>query len=139
MASRPGLDEVGELEELAELDGVVLDRDVVRVAHTGHSCPSETSTVSVDQHAHRVDQHADQAADDGAVDPDELQVAADVQLDPAGRLLAVPALDGVGDDRGQLGAVPVDGEDRGVGGQAVQPGAQLVVGEQPVGERRAPR
>ena len=52
-----------------------------------------------------MDRDADQAADDGAVDPDELQVAADVQLDPLRRLLAVPALDRVGDDGSELTAV----------------------------------
>ena len=53
----------------------------------------------------RVNQDAHETADDGAVDPDELQVTAHVQLDPLRRLLAVPALDGVRDDRGELGAV----------------------------------
>ena len=81
-----------------------------------------------------MDQDADQAADDGAVDPDELQVAADVELDPVGGLLAVPPLDGVRDDRGELGAVPVDDEDRGVGGDPVEPPAQVLVDGEPLGE-----
>ena len=42
-----------------------------------------------------MDDDTHEAADDGAVDPDELQVATDVQLDLARGLLAVPALDGV--------------------------------------------
>src|SRR6476469_1378469 len=81
------------------------DCDLFR-PNTGISEPSS-------RHHHRdgVDQHPHQAADDGAVDADELQVAADVQLDPAGGLLAVPALDGVRDHRGQLTAVTVDCED----------------------------
>ena len=47
---------------------------------------------------------------------------------------AVPALDGVRDDRGELRAVPLDGEDDAVGGQAVEAGAQQVVGREPLGE-----
>ena len=60
--------------------------------HRGGPGPP-TAWTSGRQDAERVDQHADQATDDGAVDPDELQVATDVQLDAPCRLLAVPALD----------------------------------------------
>src|SRR4051812_22080153 len=61
---------------------------------------ARTHTWSVEDDGDGVDEDSDQATDDGAVDPDELQVAADVELDLAGGLLAVPALDRVGDDRG---------------------------------------
>ena len=50
----------------------------------------------------RVDRQPGQRADHGAVDPDELQVAADLQLEPAAGLLGVPSLDGRGDDRRQV-------------------------------------
>ena len=90
-------------------------------------------------HADGVDRDADQPADHGAVDPDELQVPADVQLDPAGGLPAVPALDRVGDHGGDLGAVPVDHEDRGVGGQPVEPRLERRVGAEPRPRTRRPR
>ena len=54
-------------------------------------------------------------ADDGPVDPDELQVPPDVQLDLVRRLLAIPPLDGVADHRHEFVAVAVDEE----GGEAV--------------------
>jgi hypothetical protein len=57
-----------------------------------------------------------------------------VQLDPLRGLLAVPAFDRVCDDGGELLAVPLDTEDREVGGHRVQPLTQLVVGGQAVGE-----
>ena len=57
-----------------------------------------------------MDAEPGQRADDGAVDPDELQVAAHVQLDALGRLLAVPAVDRHRDDLGELAAVGVDEE-----------------------------
>ena len=59
-----------------------------------------------------------------------------MQLDATSRLLAVPALDGVGDHRRQLRAVAVDGEHRPVGGQAIQSLAQLGLLDQP---ERKPR
>ena len=68
-------------------------RDLLALpAGAGSLTSPRTPAGGSEQHADGVDQHADQAADDGAVDPDELQVAADVQLDPAGGLLAVPAV-----------------------------------------------
>src|SRR3954452_14315787 len=71
---------------------------------TGPSCPMVGRCS--EEHAHRVDQHSDEPADDRAVDPDELEVPADVQLDLPGRLLAVPAVDGVRDHGRELVAVP---------------------------------
>ncbi len=53
-----------------------------------------------------------------------------MQLDPAGGLASVPALDGVADHGGQLGAVGADDERGGVLQPALQPGPQILVVEQ---------
>src|SRR4051812_13621417 len=45
-----------------------------------------------EERRHRVDQQSGQRADHRAVDPDELEVAADLQLDLPRGLLRVPAL-----------------------------------------------
>ena len=52
-----------------------------------------------------VDRQAGQRADDRAVDPDELQVATDLQLEAPTRLGGVPPLHGRRDDAGQIVAV----------------------------------
>ena len=57
-----------------------------------------------------------------------------MQLDALGGLLAVPPLDGVGDDLGQLAAVALDREDHGVRGQPVEPLAQRGLVHEPAGE-----
>ena len=56
---------------------------------------------SLKQLRHRKDNQADQPADDGAVDADILQVAADREL---GQRVGVPVLDHVADEFGDLGA-----------------------------------
>src|SRR5699024_12021 len=48
-----------------------------------------------------VDTQSGQCPDHGAVDPDELQILANVQFDEPGRAPAVPPRDGVIDDPGQ--------------------------------------
>src|ERR1700689_1161957 len=53
---------------------------------------------------HRKDNQTYQSADDGAVDADILQVAADRELDPLGQCFDVPVLDHVADEFGDLGA-----------------------------------
>ena len=55
-----------------------------------------------------MDGEAGEAADDRAVDADELEVAADLQLDAPCGVGAVPALDGRGDQVGDLALVVVD-------------------------------
>src|SRR6201996_2064952 len=52
--------------------------------------------------ADRVQDQADQRADHGAVDADELQVPAQQQLQLAGGLVGIPALDRAGDQAGKL-------------------------------------
>jgi hypothetical protein len=49
-----------------------------------------------------VQDQADAGADHGAVDADELEVRAEEQFQLAGGLLGVPALDGAGDQAGEL-------------------------------------
>jgi hypothetical protein len=75
-----------------------------------------------------VDHQADEAADDGAVDPDALQVSTDERLHPRRGLHAFPPVDGVADDRGGAGAVAVDGEGRQISDVVVQPVARLMFG-----------
>ena len=70
------------------------------------------------QHDDGVDHEADQRADDGAVDADVLEVAADVELDALGGFLRIPTFDGVGDDAGDLGAEAL-GQITGGGGDPV--------------------
>ena len=50
-----------------------------------------------------MDHEAGEAADDGAVDADVLQVAADLEFDAVAGLVGVPTLDGRGDEVGDLG------------------------------------
>ena len=45
-----------------------------------------------------MDDEARKTSDDGAVDPDELQVATHLELDPIGGVLSIPAFDRVGDE-----------------------------------------
>jgi hypothetical protein len=52
-----------------------------------------------------VDHQTGQAADEGSVDADELQIAAHVQLDALGGLLAVPTVNSLRDDLGDLMAI----------------------------------
>ena len=59
---------------------------------------------SLKQLRHRKDDQPDESADDGAVDADILQVAADRELDPLGQCIGVPVLDHVADEFGDLGA-----------------------------------
>src|ERR1700727_2356006 len=59
---------------------------------------------SLKQLRHRKDNQPDQSADDGAVDADILQVAADGEFDPLGQCFDVPVLDHVADEFGDLGA-----------------------------------
>ena len=96
----------------------------------------------LEQLAEGVDGEADEGADDGAVDPDELEVAADVQFDPGGGLAAVPAFDRVGDDRDDLAAVGADDVPDRLGGAGVDLAAESVVVLEPFaqllqGRRRA--
>jgi hypothetical protein len=65
------------------------------VAHRSARFVHRLSTVQRSHHVReRVDHDAGEATDDGAIDPDELEVAANVELDPVGRLLAVPPVHG---------------------------------------------
>src|SRR5581483_11912405 len=89
------------------------------------------NTGSVNQCRHGVDQHPCQATDDGAVDPDELQVATDVEFDPLGGLPAVPALDRVGDHGRGLLAVALHQPDGCVGRGGVELGTQFGVIDDP--------
>ena len=72
-----------------------------------------------------MDEQAGEAADDGAVDADELQVAAHVEFDAVGGLLAVPLLDDLGDDRHEFGTVGVDEAGDDVPDPALDPGPQV--------------
>jgi arginine deiminase len=122
------------------------------------TCPIErdpalrgTATVALRQRQRDgVQRHAHAAADHGPVDPDELQVAAQQQLELARRLGGVPALDGPGDQAGELvmelvgerphagldhaletllealvGAEPPSGRGQGLGQPAVQFGVRV--------------
>src|SRR5688572_9114032 len=63
---------------------------------------SERSMPSAKHVGHEVDQETGHAADDGPVDADELQVAAEQELELVGRLVGVPAGDGRRDQRRDL-------------------------------------
>ena len=88
----------------------------------------------LEQQADRVDDDSRKRADDGAVDPDELQVAADLQLDLARGLLRIPTLDGFGDRSGQLVAIVRDDVDSGVLDPAVDLGSQISVIDEAAGQ-----
>ena len=81
-----------------------------------------------------MDHEADQRTDDGAVDADVLEVTADVELDALGGFLRVPALDGVGDDAGDLGAETLGQITGGGGDPVVDAAGEFLVRLQSVGE-----
>src|SRR4051794_33961520 len=62
------------------------------------------ATPGSEQVADRVDEQPGEAADHGAVDADELEVPADLQLDAPGGLVRVPPLDRRGDEVAHLPA-----------------------------------
>ena len=112
LGGRHGGDERGRRIErpgrlrLDELGGC---RDGIE-AHRGDATGVVPSTErrSEQRLADGVDRQAGEPADDRAVDADELQVTADLQLDAPRRVGAVPALDGRGDEVGDLTAVVLD-------------------------------
>src|SRR4029079_3000669 len=100
------------------------------------SSPSSPSPLSSPRDLrHRMDQDSHQTTHDRALDADELQVLPDVQLDLARRLAAVPLVDGLGDDRGQLTSVAIHEEHRERGRALVQPDPELAVVLQSLAER----
>ena len=72
-----------------------------------------------ERHLDRVDDEADQAADQGAVDPDILEVAADRAFEPVGDGARVPGADRVRDQRDDAVAIGGDRADRGAAGELV--------------------
>ena len=81
-----------------------------------------------------MDRQPDERPDDSAVDADVLEVAADIELDALGGFLRIPALDGVGDDAGDLRAEAL-GQITGSGGDLViDTAGELRVRLQPFGE-----
>src|SRR5699024_2967391 len=76
-------------------------------------------------------------ADDRAVDADELQVPARLQLDPAAGLGAVPAGDRVRYDRGQLARVVLRHEPCAVRDPTVDAGARIRIVAQPLADTQA--
>ena len=81
-----------------------------------------------------MDEEADEATDDGAVDADELQVAPDERLDAIRRVLGVPALDRRGDEGRDLVAVTRDEAGRARLEASLHGGAQCLVVLEPVAE-----
>ena len=81
-----------------------------------------------------MDHEADQRADDGAVDADVLEVAADVELDALGGFLRIPAFDGVGDDAGDLRAEAFGQITGGGGDPDIDAAGEFRVRLQPFGE-----
>src|SRR6185503_17825872 len=84
--------------------------------------------------AHGVDHDAGEATDHRAVDADELEVAADLQLDATAGVVGVPLLDGGGDQVGHLVAVLLDQVVDGPFDPAVDLGPQLGIGLDGVAE-----
>src|SRR4029453_10109578 len=66
-------------------------QDISCYAHVFHTWRMKRRRAAVsDEARHGVDRHTGETTDDGSVDPDELQIAADVQLDALCGLLPVP-------------------------------------------------
>src|SRR5690606_611001 len=86
--------------------------------------PTARGPRSADQLADGVDEQPDQATDDGAVDADELQVTADLELDAVGGVAGVPPGHGRGDHVADLALRALDQLDRGRRDPAVDPGPQ---------------
>src|SRR5690606_1238047 len=74
-----------------------------------------------------VERYADESADERPVHADELQIAADVKLDPRSRRPRVPLLDRLRHDRAQAVAVVLDQVDQDLLQPQVQPRAYLRV------------
>ena len=83
-----------------------------------------------------MDREPGEATDDGAVDADELEISADLELDAVSGVLGIPAFNGVGDQGANLapagfGQVHHDGFE-----PCVDLGLKVRVIDQPVGEGR---
>src|SRR5256886_7034455 len=85
---------------------------------------------SAEQLRHRVDREPDQPTDERAVDPDELQISPDGQLEAARRRLRVPTGDRLGDQVANLVAIPLHHRGRQVDHQVVDLGEQGFVRQQ---------
>src|SRR5205809_6573733 len=67
--------------------------------------PSRNSARSADEHGDEIQHEADEAAHQRAVDADELQIAADLDLDLSRGVGRVPSLHGASDELGHLGPI----------------------------------
>src|SRR5918995_3088470 len=93
--------------------------------------PLPRSEERLDARGDRVDREAGERADHRAVDADELQIASDLQLELLGGLTRVPALDGLGDDPGDLAAVVAHDVGRGIRHPLVDLPGEFGVGREP--------
>ena len=90
---------------------------------------------SADGEPAQVERKPDEAADERAVDADELQIRADVELDAPRRRLRVPTLDGFRNDLAQGVAIIVDDVEQHLLEPVVELRCQRGVGSQPRAER----
>src|SRR5437879_10630032 len=90
--------------------------------------------VSVPEVIDRVDRQADEATHQRPIDPDELQVASDRELEAPGGRVRIPAGDGLGDEVADLLPVLLHDPHDQVGHHGVDLVEQRVVGGERLGE-----
>src|SRR5260370_7667257 len=69
---------------------------------TCRRCPRGNPKLIAEHHSYQVQQYADAATDQGAIETDELEVLADLELDLFRYVLRVPAFHDIGDEQQDL-------------------------------------